>query len=64
MALGEVDYGLMGLVGGLTAFISFINSLMSTAVARFFAFSVGKAQATGAEGLDDCRRWCCNIQPS
>lgn len=57
MALGEVDYGLMGLVGGLTAFISFINSLMSTAVARFFAFSVGKAQATGSEGLDDCRRW-------
>ena len=23
MALGEVDYGLMGVVGGLTAFISF-----------------------------------------
>lgn len=57
MALGEVDYGLMGLVGGLTAFISFINSLMSTAVSRFFAFSVGKAQATGSEDLDECRRW-------
>lgn len=57
MALGEVDYGLMGLVGGLTAFISFINSLMSTAVSRFFAFSVGKAQASGSEGLEDCRRW-------
>lgn len=57
MALGEVDYGLMGLVGGLTAFISFVNSLMSTAVARFFAFSVGKAQTKGSEGLDECRRW-------
>ena len=57
MALGEVDYGLLGLVGGLTAFISFLNSLMSTAVTRFFAFSVGKAQAAGSEGLDDCRRW-------
>ena len=57
MALGEVDYGLLGLVGGLTAFISFINSLMATSVGRFFAFSVGAAEGNGAEGVEECRKW-------
>lgn len=57
MALGEVDYGLMGLVGGMTAFISFFNSLMATAVSRFFAYSIGAAGKAGNEGLEECRRW-------
>ena len=30
MALGEVDYGLIGVVGGLTAFISFLNGIMAS----------------------------------
>lgn len=41
MALGEVDYGLMGVVGGLTAFISFLNGIMASGVGRFYALSVG-----------------------
>lgn len=57
MALGEVDYGLMGLVGGLTVFITFFNSLMSTAVSRFYAFSVGQAQTVGDGGVEICRKW-------
>lgn len=57
MALGEVDYGLMGLVGGMTAFISFFNSLMATAVSRFFAYSIGAAEKTGDAGLEECRSW-------
>ena len=50
-ALGEDDYGLFGLVGGLTVFISFINTLMSTAVSRFYAVAEGERQAgiPGAE---------------
>lgn len=56
MALGEVDYGLMGLVGGMTAFISFFNSLMATAIGRFFAYSVGAAEVKGANGLEECRQ--------
>ena len=32
MALGEVDYGLMGVVGGLTAFVTFFNGVMSSGV--------------------------------
>lgn len=45
MALGESDYGLFGLVGGLTVFISFINTLMSGAVSRFYAFAEGERLA-------------------
>ncbi len=31
-ALGQVDFGLYGLVGGLTVFIGFFNMLLSVAV--------------------------------
>ncbi len=59
MALGHVDYGLMGVVGGLVGFVSFFNDLMASAVGRFYAFSVGESQRTGfnAEGLENCRKW-------
>ena len=59
MALGEVDYGLLGLVGGLTAFVSFLNGLLSASVGRFYAVAVGAAQKAEdpADGLDNCRRW-------
>ena len=59
MALGEVDFGLYGLVGGLTAFISFLNGLLSMAVGRFYAYSVGEANRPGNRdaGLEECRKW-------
>ena len=59
MALGQVDYGLMGLVGGLIAFVTFLNGLMAGAVSRFYAFAVGETQRTGnyENGLENCRRW-------
>lgn len=56
-ALGKVDFGLYGVVGGLMVFVSFFNQLLSQATARFYAYSVGKARVSGAEGLEDCRRW-------
>ena len=59
MALGQTDYGLMGLVGGLITFVTFINNLLSESVGRFYAVSVGAARKKGneANGLEDCRRW-------
>lgn len=59
MALGQSDYGLYGVVGGLTAFIAFFNGLMAGAVGRFYAFSVGQAKVAGTqgEGLEVCRQW-------
>ena len=58
-SLGEVDYGLYGVVGGLTAFIAFFNGILATSVGRFYAFSVGRAQIVGkeSEGLAECQRW-------
>lgn len=59
MALGESDYGLYGVVGGLALFIAFFNNLMAAAVGRFYAFSVGQAKVAGTqgEGLEVCRQW-------
>lgn len=57
MTLGDSDYGLMGVVGGITAFIGFINNVLSIAVGRYYAFYVGKAQKNVEEGLLECRRW-------
>ena len=57
MALGEVDYGLMGVVGGLTAFISFLNGIMAGGVGRFYAISVGAAKKDPVKGLEKCREW-------
>ena len=59
MALGEVDYGLSGLVGGLTVFIAFFNNVLAGANARFYAFSVGKAKVADDKksALEECRIW-------
>ena len=57
MALGETDYGLMGVVGGLTAFISFLNGIMAGGVGRFYAISVGAAKNDPVNGLEKCREW-------
>lgn len=58
-ALGHINYGLYGLVGGLTVFIVFFNGLMTGATSRFYAFSVGAARiaANSDEGLSECRAW-------
>lgn len=58
MALGQVDYGLMGVVGGLIGFVMFFNNLMASAVGRFYAFAVGEEQKLGEEeGIENCQRW-------
>lgn len=51
LSLGVTDYGILGLVGGLVAFVTFFNGVLSGAVARFYAL------ATGGGDLAECRRW-------
>lgn len=41
-ALGVVDYGIYGLVGGIVTLFSFLNSAMSTATQRYLSFDIGK----------------------
>lgn len=59
MVLGEIDYGLLGLVGGMLSFITFFNGILSGAVSRFFAFSIGAAKKSDdpRSALEECRRW-------
>ena len=59
MSLGVTDYGLYGLIGGMTVFIVFINNLLGGALARFYAFSIGRVSVVERMevGLEECRRW-------
>ena len=41
-ALGDVDFGLMGVVGALIVFITFFKNTTSNSCARFFAYSIGR----------------------
>ena len=44
LALGETDLGIFGVVGSIILCIQLLNIVMSTAVARFFAFTIGEAK--------------------
>lgn len=44
--LGVSDYGIYGVVGGIVAFMGFLNSSMSGATSRFLTYELGR----GAEG--------------
>ncbi len=58
-ALGQEDFGLYGVIGGLVGFIVIINALLGTAVGRFYAVSVGAANVAmdKESALYDCRAW-------
>ena len=61
-ALGKTDFGLYGVVGGMTIFIAFVNNLLSVATGRFYAYVEGMAKKSVAEGrtesgLEECRKW-------
>lgn len=58
-ALGQEDFGLYGVVGGLVVFIGIINTLLGIAVGRFYAVSIGAAQVAKDKNaaLADGRAW-------
>lgn len=57
MALGEVDCGLQGVVGGLTAFIGFFNGILAASVGRFYGLTIGKSRNSADEALAESQRW-------
>ncbi len=57
MALGQVDYGLFGLIGGLIVFFQFVNDNCAAATARFYAFAIGETKRDQLTGIDNCRHW-------
>lgn len=45
MALGEVDYGLFGVIGALMGFVTILNEILAGGVRRFYGIAVGSGQA-------------------
>ena len=58
MALGQVDFGLFSVIGGLVVFIQFFNNVLAGSIARFYAFSIGQTKTDNtAHSLENCRKW-------
>ena len=58
MGLGAEDLGLQCVVGSLIGAIVIFETVMQVAVARFYAFAIGKAQVMDEEeGRDEICRW-------
>lgn len=57
MALGEVDYGLMGVVGGLMAFVRYLDNLLAGAIGRYFAIAIGEGKSNPKAGVESGRMW-------
>ncbi len=58
MGIGQVDWGLYGVVGSLIVFITFLNTTMAGAVSRFYAYSIGYGKTVAKEiGDADICRW-------
>ena len=45
MALGEVDYGLFGVIGALMGFVAIFNEILAGGVRRFYGIAVGAGRA-------------------
>lgn len=57
MALGEVDFGLYGVIGGLMGFLSFLSSIMTDSIGRFFAVAIGEASVSKTGEYRKIRKW-------
>lgn len=53
-ALGVVDYGIYNVVGGVVAMLSFVNSTLIGASARFITFALGKNDEVELKKTFDC----------
>jgi O-antigen/teichoic acid export membrane protein len=47
-SLGAVDYGVFGVVGSITVFITFLNTVMATSASRHLSYAMGKCRNAGS----------------
>lgn len=58
LALGQVDFGLYGVVGSVILLITFLNQGLSIGVSRFYAYSIGQGHnLLPDEAVDNLQRW-------
>ena len=50
-ALGETDYGIYTVVGGVVVLFSFLNHALTTATQRFLSFHIGKEDYEKVSGV-------------
>ncbi len=58
-ALGQEDFGLYGMVGGMIFFVSFINFIFTGSISRFYAIGQGELRKKkgNCNALEECRQW-------
>ena len=57
-ALGQTDFGLYGVVGSVIFFVTFLNTVLSMSMTRFYSFSIGAGKnMTASEANDDLKGW-------
>ena len=57
LSLGHESFGLLGLVGGLIAFVTLFNMVFSNAVVRYYSVAIGEAQSGNGVDIDNSLRW-------
>lgn len=59
IALGQSDFGIYGVVAGLVAFITFFGDIFSSAVVRYYAYEIGRANVARDKecAIEACRQW-------
>lgn len=53
-ALGEIDFGLYNVVGGLIVFILFLGNTLANSVQRFYAYTIGSNNFTELQKWFNC----------
>ena len=48
-ALGQEDYGLYAVVGGMVVFLNFLNIQLAGSISRYYAFSIGQMKRVGTQ---------------
>lgn len=57
-SLGEIDYGIYNVVGGVVTMFGFLTTTMASASLRFFAFYIGKDDQTVLARCFSVTFWC------
>lgn len=57
-SLGEVDYGINNVVGGVVTMFSFVSATMSSASLRFFAYDIGRNDKESLSRYFSVSFWC------